>query len=238
MRRKRDAQGLSDTAGDFLLHVKHILQFPVVPFGPEGEIGGGVHQLSVDAQAVSGTAQGASQDVSGVQVLTNLFRGGRLVAIRKNCGAGKHLEPFDFQKLGDDVFGHPVAEILVFFGAAEIFEVENRQRFLRARRRSCSTPRIGVMLQSRKVDSHAGGGLVPAFGILFHGLEDDRREFGRKTRIEPRGRSGRAVQNCVENHGRSIPRKCLAAGGHFIEHGAEGKKIGAMIEFRAARLFG
>ena len=56
--------------------------------------------------------------------------------------------------------------------------------------------------------------------------------------IQANGRNRRAIQDGVENGGRAIAAERELAGGHFIEHGAERKKIGARVEFLGTRLFG
>ena len=46
---------------------------------------------------------------------------------------GKISMRVDFRELRDDVFGHSIAEVFVFFGPAEIFEIEHGDGFLFAR---------------------------------------------------------------------------------------------------------
>ena len=70
--RQGDAQSLGDFSRDFVLYFEDVLHFAVVAFGPQREIGVGVDELGVDAQAISGAAQAASQDVGGFQLLADL----------------------------------------------------------------------------------------------------------------------------------------------------------------------
>jgi hypothetical protein len=67
---------------------------------------------------------------------------------------------------------------------------------------------------------------------------NDALELGGHRGIQADGRNGSAIQNGFEDHaGRGAgERRC--AGGHFVENGAERKKVGAAIEVSAANLLG
>ena len=135
LRRQRDAQGLGDAPRDFLLDGEHVFELPVVALGPDGVPRRGFHELRGDAHAVAGAADGAFEHVGGAELLAHLLRGHRLVAERQHLRAGKDFELLDLRELRDDVFGDPVAEVLVFLRAALIFEVEHRDRAVLGRGR-------------------------------------------------------------------------------------------------------
>ena len=52
------------------------------------------------------------------------------------------------------------------------------------------------------------------------------------------GGDRRAIQDRFENYAGGFAAEGQRAGGHFVEHDAEGKKIGARVEFLGANLFG
>ena len=61
---------------------------------------------------------------------------------------------------------------------------------------------------------------------------------GGKVGIQPDRGRGRAIQNRFGNHSLGFAAKRQIAGGHFIEHDAKGKQIGAPVEVLASHLFG
>ena len=129
LRRERDPQRLGDLPRDFVLHLEDVLHLAVVPLGPERKIGAGVDELRIDAQPGAGAAKAAGQHVRGAELLADLRRRDRLVAKGQHGRARKDLQPADLRKLGDDVFGDAVAEVLVLFHAAEVLEIEHGDRF-------------------------------------------------------------------------------------------------------------
>ena len=60
--------------------------------------------------------------------------------------------------------------------------------------------------------------------------------FGGEIGIQPHRSDGRAVQNGVEDQRRAVAAEGQRAGGHFVEHGPEGKQVGARVKFFAAHL--
>src|SRR6201984_2048965 len=102
----------------------------------------------------------------------------------------------------------------------------------------CCAAGAGVALQALEVRGHVAGRLVAQARIFFEGLGDDAVELLRQRRIQTRGRNRLALENRSKNYASGVSGKCLAAGGHFVEDEAKGKKIGAAIEFFSARLFG
>src|SRR6185295_358389 len=87
------------------------------------------------------------------ELLPDLRRRCRFVAVRQDGRSREALQALDLRQLGDDVFGDSVAEVFVFLDAAEILEIEDRDRFLT---RGCTvvSARIGVCcaLRSRRIE--------------------------------------------------------------------------------------
>lgn len=74
--------------------------------------------------------------------------------------------------------------------------------------------------------------------VFFEGLGDALFEFCRDARIQLGDRSGRVMQNAVEEKCGGAAGEGRLAGSHFVENGTEGKEVGAAIELFAAGLFG
>ena len=124
LRRKRDAEGFGDFAGDLVLNFEDIFHFAVEALGPERKIGFSVDKLGVDAEAGASAAQSAGKDIGGAELFANLRGGHRFIAKGQDGGARERVDSANFGELGDDVFGDAVAEVFVLFGAALIFEIE------------------------------------------------------------------------------------------------------------------
>src|SRR5271156_5327947 len=134
LRRELDAQSLADAASDFVLDFEDVFQLAIVAFRPDGVTRLSADELRGDAQAIAGATQAAAEDARGVEFAADLGPGYGLVAIGQDGGAGEDLELFDLGKLGDDVFGHAIAEVFVVFAVAEIFEIEDGDGFFRGGR--------------------------------------------------------------------------------------------------------
>ena len=129
--RQRDPQSLGDLARDLVLQLEDVLHLAVVPLGPDGEVRVRVHELRVDAQPRPGPAKAPAEDVGRAELLSDLRRRDLLVAIRQHRGTREDLQALDLRELRDDVLGHAVAEVFVLFDAAQVLEVQNRDRLLR-----------------------------------------------------------------------------------------------------------
>ena len=92
-------------------------------------------------------------------MLPDLRRRHLLIAIDQHGGAGENLQAANFGKLGNDVLGNSVAEVFVFFHAADIFEIEHGDRALEllaggsrcAAVRHAAVPGLEIALQARQV---------------------------------------------------------------------------------------
>ena len=100
-----------------------------------------------------------------------------------------------------------------------------------------ATPGVQVALQTLEVGAKLGGSLAADVPIFLESLVDDFFQLGRKIGIQTKRWQGRPVQNGVEREPRRISTERQRTGRHFIEHHAEGKQVGARVEFLASHLF-
>jgi hypothetical protein len=99
------------------------------------------------------------------------------------------------------------------------------------------------ILPRRKVSCrYVGGGggenETICFPTFFERLVDSFFQLRRQPRIQP-DRGGRSpVENGFGNNRGSFSAKRQNAGSHFVQHHAEGKKIGSAIQFLPTQLLG
>ena len=172
--------------------------------------------------------------------MADLRSGDGLVAILRHGGPRKYSQVFHFGKLGDDVFGHAVAEVFVFLGAAEVFEVEDGDGFFgfggdaaaffcRCGCGLCGFVAAGagggfeIALEAFEVGAQFGGGLVAHLAIFFEGFGDDALQLVGQFGIDLLDGFRLLVQDGVENQGRGAAVEGHPAGGHFVENDAERK---------------
>ena len=79
--------------------------------------------------------------------------------------------------------------------------------------------------------------LITYIAVFLDRLGDDVLEVGVQIGIETNGERGRAIQDGIEDDARGLAAKRQDAGGHFVQHNAKGKEIGALIERFATHLF-
>src|SRR5262249_5229482 len=237
LRRKCNLERFGDAQGDFFLDGEDVFHLPVVALGPNGMTRGAFHELRGDAKPRAGPTNGAFEHVHGSQFFADLRRGDRLVAEGEHLGAWIDFEASDFRQLGDDVFGHSVAKVLVFFRAAEIFEVEDRYGFfLWAKRgggyrrnsrvgaaagRVETSGRVDVALQALQIGAELRCRLTAKIAIFFQGFGDEAVELRPRFGVPPGNGIGRVVQDVVENYGGGVSFERENAGRHFIKDDAE-----------------
>src|SRR5207302_1058808 len=90
---------------------------------------------------------------------------------------------------------------------------------------------VGVALQALQVGANVGGALLAQVAIFFERLVDDVLELFREVGVQADRRNRGAVENRLKNQRGSLSAKRQVSGGHFVEHDAERKQIGARIEF-------
>ena len=77
---------------------------------------------------------------------------------------------------------------------------------------------------------------VTFVAVLFHRLPDNAFKFLGKPGIQRHRRRRFGVQHRIQGHDHVIAGEGLLPGGHFVEHDAEGKQVGARVKLLAARL--
>ena len=211
LRRQRDAQRLRDAAGNFVLDGEDVFQLPVVALCPYGMPCGTLHQLRRDAQAVPRPANGALENERGAQLLPDLRRNGLLVTERQHLRTRENLKLRDFGKLGDDVFGHAIAEVFVFFPAALIFEIKHGHRLFRWRGSgrksgtgvgfSSGGPAAGINVppQPLQIGAKFRRGLVTQVGVFFERFAENIFKGKGQPGIQFRRRCRIGMQYPIEN---------------------------------------
>src|SRR3990172_7684661 len=92
---------------------------------------GGVDQLGVDAHPRAGFLYAAFQHVRDAQLPAHLPNVRRLALVSKGRMAGDDEQAEEPGKVGDEVIGDCVAEVVLFWVAAEVLERQNGDRRLR-----------------------------------------------------------------------------------------------------------
>src|SRR5580692_9616854 len=67
---------------------------------------------------------------------------------------------------------------------------------------------------------------------------DDVFELGRNIGVEANRGGGSSIENRFEKNAAGLAAKGKRAGAHFVEHRAEGEKVGAGVEVFAPNLLG
>ena len=96
----------------------------------------------------------------------------------------------------------------------------------------------GVALQALQVRAKFGGALVADVAIFFQSRVDDPFEIRGKIGIDAGAGAGGLLRMASKMAAVVSPRNGKQAGCGFVQYGAEGKKIGAGVEFLAQRLLG
>jgi hypothetical protein len=257
LRGKLDFESFGDAERDFFLNGEDVFHLAVVAFGPDGMAGFTFDELGGDTEAIAGAADGTFQDVHCAEFFADLRRGDGLIAKLQHFGTRKNFETGDFGKFGDDIFGHAIAKIFIFFGSTKIFEIEHGDGFLFGnwrgdwRRRSggerrfnSSGGRVGarrgveVTLQTFEIGAEFGSGLAAIIAIFLEGFANNAVQIWGKFGIPFGDGFGSGVEDLIEDDGGGVSLEWKRTGRHFIENYAEGKEIGAGVESFAASLFG
>ncbi len=98
--------------------------------------------------------------------------------------------------------------------------------------------RIRFAAQAFQVRANFGGDLVTHLAVFLQRLLQNFFELGWNIRIDANGRGRHAIQDGFKGDAGGFAAEGHRAGGHFVQHGAERKKIAARVEFLAANLFG
>jgi hypothetical protein len=98
--------------------------------------------------------------------------------------------------------------------------------------------RIRFAAQAFQVRANFGGDLITHLAVFLQRLLQNFFELRRNIRIDANGRGRHAIQDGFKGDSGGFAAEGHGAGGHFVQHGAERKKIAARVEFLAANLFG
>ena len=160
-------------------------------------------------------------------------------------GREKIVQAADLRQLRDDVLGDAVAEVDVLLRAAQVLEVQHRDR------RFCdaSVPppdvgelgrapgaRIEVALEPHQVGLQVGRRLVAEVAVLLQRLAEDPAELRGQRRIGLHDRLRVAIQDRVEDDRRRLAREGQRAGRHLVEQRPEREDVGSRVGDLAARL--
>src|ERR1700690_4564532 len=99
-----------------------------------------------------------------------------------------------------------------------------------------SCGRRAIAMQALEVRAHIGGALIAEIALLLERLVNDALELRREFRIQANGRRRNLIENGIEYCRRSGSLESHVARGHFVEHHAKRKKIGARIQLFTKRL--
>ncbi len=97
---------------------------------------------------------------------------------------------------------------------------------------------VCVALEALEIGAKVRSVLIAEVAILLQSFVDNFFELGRQVRIQADGRNWGAIQNSFGDDAGAFAAEGQYTGGHFIEHDAEGKNVGACVEFLGADLFG
>ena len=246
LRRELHAQGFGDLAGDLVLDVEHVRHLAVVPLGPQQRVRLRVHELGADPEPVSGTADAPGEHESGLQLLSHVGGGHRLVPEGKHRGPRHDLQALDLRQLRDDVLGDAVAQVLVLFRPGEVLEVEDGHRLVGGLRppagtrigelRRAPAAGVGVALQAQEVRLEVGGRLVAQATILLERLAEDAVELSGQRRIGLADRRGLAVEDRVEDDGRGVARERQHPRRRLVEDRPQGEEVRSPVGELPARL--
>ncbi len=84
--------------------------------------GGGVDELGVDSDLVPGPAHAAFEDIAHTELLGNLLHLHRFPLVCEDRIASNNKQSGNFRKVGDEIIGHSIAEILLFLVPTHIIK--------------------------------------------------------------------------------------------------------------------
>jgi hypothetical protein len=115
-------------SGNVLLHVENVLDLGIIRFGPDASSRRGLGQLHVDAEAISGAAGAAIEEVENVQHSPDFS--GRQVSVfqLKTRRFGDDEQVREATERGDDVLSDPGAKEILTGIARQVLEGQHRHR--------------------------------------------------------------------------------------------------------------
>jgi hypothetical protein len=121
-----DAEGRGDHTGDLVLDGENILHLTVVAVGPQMHPGCPIDQLGGDSHPPRGAPNAAFDHIAGIKLGAEFGQvDPASLELKGGCAANDH-EIAKAGKVGNDVLGQAIGEILVDPGA-QVVEGEYRQ---------------------------------------------------------------------------------------------------------------
>ena len=121
-RQQLDLQLVDDGVGDLVLNGKDVCEIPVIPVSPDVTTILALDELGGDAHARAGLADASFQNKFDPEILADLLHLYRLALIGKRRIARSDKQAGDLRQVGDDVFGNPIAKVLLLWITAHIGE--------------------------------------------------------------------------------------------------------------------
>ena len=94
----------------------------LIALGPEMMSFTRIDKLSIDANRIASASHAALEDILDPEILSDFLHLGRLVLIGKGRVARDHEQTINFRKVGDQIFGDAVGEMLLLGIVAQIGE--------------------------------------------------------------------------------------------------------------------
>ena len=194
-RRQLDRQRADDLLHHFVLGREDVGQLAIEPVGPEMPAAPGIDELGGDAYAIAGLADAALEHEPHAELAADLLHLDRLALVGEGGVPRDHEQAGDLRKIGDQVLGHAVAEILLLGIAAHVGEWQHGdRRLVRHRRRRCHGS--GAVRPADAEDPHRPGDVLdrPFAQIFQHDLQLVAHRIAHGARDEDRARFGDALQ--------------------------------------------
>ena len=113
--RQPDFERAHYRSGDFILDGKHILDLPLVGFGPKMKATFHVNKLCRYTEFIPCLPETSLKDSVDAELLTDFANILCLSFEHKGGSASRHAQSFEFGESVDELFGHPIAEKFILF---------------------------------------------------------------------------------------------------------------------------
>src|SRR5438093_1704695 len=123
-----DLQLLDNGPGYLILDGKDVREVTIVAVSPDVPTIATAYKLSRHAHPRAGLANASFQDKLDPKLLADLLHIWGLVLISKNRVSGDDEKAGNLGKVGDDILGHTVAEVLLLWVTAHIVEGQYSDR--------------------------------------------------------------------------------------------------------------
>ena len=127
--RQLDRQRADDLLDHLVLRREDVREIAIEPLGPEMPAAAGIDELRRDAHAIAGLADAALEHEAHAQVASDLLHLDRPALVAEGGVARDHEQGRNLREVGDQVFGHAVAEIFLLRIAAHVLERQDGDRW-------------------------------------------------------------------------------------------------------------